>query len=38
MFLPKGDGNELVLEFRSISPDGRSLTFAIVDRSPSQGR
>ena len=33
MFLPKRDGNELVLEFRSISPDGRSLTFAIVDRS-----
>ena len=23
---------ELVLEFRSLSPDGRSLTFAIVDR------
>lgn len=32
MFLDKGDGKELVLEFRSLSPDGRSLSFAIVDR------
>jgi thiol-disulfide isomerase/thioredoxin len=32
MFLNEGDGKELVLEFRSLSPDGRSLTFAIVDR------
>jgi thiol-disulfide isomerase/thioredoxin len=32
MFLEKGDGRELVLEFRSLSPDGRSLSFAIVDR------
>jgi thiol-disulfide isomerase/thioredoxin len=32
MFVNKGDGKELVLEFRSLSPDGRSLTFAIVDR------
>jgi thiol:disulfide interchange protein DsbD len=32
MFLEKGAGKELVLEFRSLSPDGRSLTFAVVDR------
>lgn len=32
MFLRKRDGKELVLEFRSLSPDGRSLTFAVVDR------
>jgi len=32
MFLDRGAGNELVLEFRSLSPDGRSLTFAVVDR------
>src|SRR5271155_3754679 len=32
MFLNRGDGRELVLEFRSVSPDGRSLSFAIVDR------
>jgi thiol:disulfide interchange protein DsbD len=32
MFLDNGAGKELVLEFRSLSPDGRSLTFAIVDR------
>ena len=31
MFLTMGDGKELVLEFRSVSPDGRSLSFAIVD-------
>jgi thiol-disulfide isomerase/thioredoxin len=31
MFLTIGDGKELVLEFRSVSPDGRSLSFAIVD-------
>jgi thiol-disulfide isomerase/thioredoxin len=28
----KGAGRELVLEFRSFSPDGRSVDFAIVDR------
>ena len=32
MFLDMGDGRELVLEFRSLSPDGRSVSFAIVDR------
>jgi thiol-disulfide isomerase/thioredoxin len=32
MFLDMGDGRELVLEFRSLSPDGRSLSFAVVDR------
>ncbi len=32
MFVGKEDGKELVLEFRSLTPDGRSLTFAIVDR------
>jgi thiol-disulfide isomerase/thioredoxin len=32
MFLNIGDGRELVLEFRSVSPDGRALSFAIVDR------
>jgi thiol-disulfide isomerase/thioredoxin len=32
MFLDMGAGRELVLEFRSLSPDGRSLSFAIVDR------
>jgi thiol-disulfide isomerase/thioredoxin len=32
MFLDKGAGKELVLEFRGLSPDGRSLSFAIVDR------
>jgi len=32
MFLEKGAGEELVLEFRSLSLDGRSLSFAIVDR------
>ena len=32
MFLEMGAGKELVLEFRSLSPDGRSLSFAIVDR------
>jgi thiol-disulfide isomerase/thioredoxin len=31
MFVPVGD-KERVLEFRSISPDGRSLRFAVVDR------
>jgi thiol-disulfide isomerase/thioredoxin len=33
MFLDIGGGREGVLEFRSLSPDGRSLSFAIVDRS-----
>lgn len=28
----KGGGREVVLEFRSFSPDGRSMDFAIVDR------
>jgi thiol:disulfide interchange protein DsbD len=32
MFLDKGAGKDLVLEFRSLSPDGRSVNFAIVDR------
>jgi len=32
MFLEKPNGGEVVLEFRSLSPDGRSLSFAIVDR------
>jgi len=32
MFLDKGAGKELVLEFRGTSPDGRSLSFAVVDR------
>lgn len=32
MFLEKEAGGELVLEFRSLSPDGRLLTFAVVDR------
>jgi len=32
MFLPKSDGKELVLEFRELSPDGRWLSFAIIDR------
>lgn len=31
MFLP-GSPKEQVLEFRSLSPDGRGLTFAVVDR------
>jgi len=31
MFLNSGD-RELVLEFRAFSPDGRRLTFAVVDR------
>lgn len=31
MFVPK-DGKDLVLEFRSFSPDGRSLSFAVVDK------
>jgi thiol-disulfide isomerase/thioredoxin len=36
MFLDKGAGKELVLEFRSLSPNGRSLSFAIVDRPVSK--
>jgi thiol-disulfide isomerase/thioredoxin len=31
MFADQGDGKELVLEFRSLSADGRSLSFAVVD-------
>jgi thiol-disulfide isomerase/thioredoxin len=38
MFLNKGAGNELVLEFRSLSPDGRLITFAIVDRPISKAQ
>jgi thiol-disulfide isomerase/thioredoxin len=33
MFLDTGAARERVLEFRSLNPDGRSLTFAVVDRS-----
>jgi thiol-disulfide isomerase/thioredoxin len=36
MFLENGAGKELVLEFRSLSPDGRSLSFAIIDRPVSK--
>ena len=39
MFLPAGGnmtGTELVLEFRSFSPDGRSIDFAVVDRAMSK--
>jgi len=32
MFLEKPGAKELVLEFRGVTPDGRSLTFAVVDR------
>lgn len=32
MFLPNAAGKDLVLEFRGLSPDGRQLTFAVVDR------
>jgi thiol-disulfide isomerase/thioredoxin len=32
MFLEQATGADLVLEFRSLSADGRSLSFAIVDR------
>ncbi len=32
MFLPRGNGKELVLQFRELSPDGRSLSFAVIDR------
>jgi thiol-disulfide isomerase/thioredoxin len=32
MFLEQEGGKELVLEFRSLSPDGRAMSFAIVDR------
>ncbi|HEX3745179.1 MAG TPA: thioredoxin family protein [Bryobacteraceae bacterium] len=32
MFVPRADGQELVLEFRGVTPDGRSLSFAVVDR------
>jgi thiol-disulfide isomerase/thioredoxin len=33
MFLDVGGGKERVLEFRSLSPDGGALSFAVVDRS-----
>jgi thiol-disulfide isomerase/thioredoxin len=36
MFLEQEAGKELVLEFRSLSPDGRTLSFAIVDRPVSK--
>ena len=36
MFLEAEAGKELVLEFRSVSPDGRTLSFAIVDRQVSK--
>lgn len=36
MFLANGAGPDLVLEFRSLSPDGRSLSFAVVDRQISK--
>jgi thiol-disulfide isomerase/thioredoxin len=32
MFVEKQPGRELVLEFRGLTPDGRTLTFAVVDR------
>ena len=32
MFLKKPDGREMVLEFKSFTPDGRSVEFAVVDR------
>jgi thiol-disulfide isomerase/thioredoxin len=32
MFLERGGRKELVLEFRGITPDGRSLSFAVVNR------
>jgi hypothetical protein len=38
MFLDIGAGKERVLEFRTLSPDGRSLSFAIVDRSITKGQ
>jgi hypothetical protein len=38
MFLDNGAGNDLVLEFRGLSPDGRSLTFALVDRPISKAQ
>ena len=36
MFLPKADGMELVLEFRELTADGRSLSFAVIDRAFSK--
>ena len=36
MFLAKGDGSEAVLEFRGLTPDGRTLSFAVVDRKMKQ--
>lgn len=38
MFLSEGVRKELVLEIRSLSPDGRILTFAIVDRPISKAQ
>ena len=38
MFMPKGDGKELVLEFRELTPDGRSLSFAVVDRAVTKAQ
>jgi thiol-disulfide isomerase/thioredoxin len=36
MFLEREGGKELVLEFRSLSSDGRTMSFAIVDRPVSK--
>jgi len=38
MFLPKADGMELVLEFRELTADGRSLSFAVIDRAFSKAQ
>jgi thiol-disulfide isomerase/thioredoxin len=38
MFLQKPDGGELVLEFRALSSDGRSLTLAVVDRAVTKAQ
>ncbi|HLW77417.1 MAG TPA: thioredoxin family protein, partial [Bryobacteraceae bacterium] len=38
MFLKRGDGKESVLEFRGLSQDGRSLSFAIVDRAVTKAQ
>ncbi len=38
MFLEKPGGGEFVLEFRSLSPDGRSLSLAIVDRAVTKSQ
>jgi thiol-disulfide isomerase/thioredoxin len=38
MFLQRESGSELVLEFRGLTPDGRSLTFAVVDRAVTKAQ